>query len=108
MSSQPQALPEDLIVTLRFFSFYLGNGTLHPEILPRELGDYRPMIVQYGSELEQIYTIYLRNLKIGADGKVQGASHAQKRAAQWIRRYCDPTYVVEPPFTDEEVELGGP
>jgi hypothetical protein len=108
MSSQGQPLPEDLIVTLRLFSFYLGNGTLHPEVLPPELGEYRPKIMQCGSELEQIYTVFLRNLKITPDGHVQGASHAQKRAAQWVRSYCDPTYVVEPPFTSTEVELGGP
>ncbi|WP_457784811.1 DUF7677 family protein [Streptomyces mirabilis] len=30
------------------------------------------------------------------------------RVAQWIRRYCDPTYEVEPPFQAWETELHGP
>ncbi|WP_435830459.1 DUF7677 family protein [Micromonospora echinospora] len=27
------------------------------------------------------------------------------RAAQYVRRYCDPDYVVDPPFEDWETEL---
>jgi hypothetical protein len=108
MEPSGQPLPEDLILSLRLFSFFLGNGTVNLEVLPLDMGDYRHNIVQYGSELEQIYTIFLRNLRIEADGKILGAEYAQRRAAQWIRRYCDPSYVIEPPFTDRELELGEP
>jgi hypothetical protein len=108
MDSATQRLSEELIVTIRVFSFFLGNGTIDLDVLPFEGDDYRSHIVQYGSELEQIYTIFLRNLRIDADGKVENADYAQKRAAQWIRRYIDRSYVVEPPFTAEEVELGEP
>ncbi len=100
-------LPEDLIVALRLFSFHLGNGTLDPTILPPRL-DYRPHIVEYGSELELIYTIFLRNLHIDDHGTVHNVAYAQRRAAQWIRRYLDPQYPVEPPFTHDELELGSP
>ncbi len=106
--SSTEKIPEDLIASLRLFSFILGNGTLDEELLPEEIGDYRKHIVQFGSELEMIYTIYLRNLEIDSNGKVLDDSLAQKRAAQWIRSYIDPKYVVDPPFTAEETRLAGP
>ena len=30
---------------------------------------------------------------------------SDRRAAQWIRSYCEPTYKVEPPFEQWEMEL---
>ncbi len=89
------------------FSFYLGNGTLDPSILSPD-NDYRPHIIEYGSELEHIYTIFLRNLQIDNHGKVHNVAYAQRRAAQWIRHYLDPQYRVEPPFNNDELELGSP
>jgi hypothetical protein len=100
----PAAIPEDLIATVRSFSFALGNGTLDREVLPREI-DYRQSVVQFGSELELIYNIFLRNLTLTASGEVGNSSYAQRRAAQWIRSYCDPDYVVDPPLSDHEQEL---
>lgn len=108
MNGSDVPVPENLVVALRFFSYYLGNGTLDLVVLPHEFGDYRPKILNYGSELEQVYTVFLRNLRIAPDGRVVGVEHAQRRAAQWIRQYCDPSYAVQPPFTDQELELGAP
>lgn len=98
-------LPEEVRSSLRFFAFYLANGTLDMELLDDI--DYRPALVDFGSTLEMVFTIYTNVLEIDEDGQVDDGD-AQYRAAQWIRRYCDPTYVVDPPFEEWETRLAGP
>jgi len=44
-------------------------------------------------------------LELDADGTVLNASHAEYRAAQFIRRYFDRAYRVDPPFERWELEL---
>nr|WP_164903733.1 hypothetical protein [Nonomuraea polychroma] len=44
-----------------------------------------------------VFTIYTNVLEIDENGQVDDG-YAQYRAAQWIRRYCDPTYVIDPPY----------
>ncbi|GLY24224.1 hypothetical protein Misp04_39560 [Micromonospora sp. NBRC 101691] len=39
------------------------------------------------------------------NGTVTNTGDAMYRAAQYVRRYCDPDYVVDPPFEDWETEL---
>ena len=55
-----------------------------------------------------VFTIFTNILEINEKGVVTNAGLAQERAAQWIRRYCDPSYDVEPPFEPWETELAGP
>ncbi|WP_421915618.1 DUF7677 family protein [Nonomuraea polychroma] len=52
---------------------------------------------QFTGELEMVFTIYTNVLEIDENGQVDDG-YAQYRAAQWIRRYCDPTYVIDPPY----------
>jgi hypothetical protein len=40
--------------------------------------------------------------------KVLNAKYAEKRATDYLRAYCDPSFVVEPPFEDWEVKLHEP
>ncbi|NEA38550.1 hypothetical protein [Streptomyces sp. SID11385] len=99
-------LPVDVRASFRFFAFFLANGTIDVDLLDDI--DYRPSLFEFGSPLEQVFAIYCNVLEIGADGEVLNDGDAQYRAAQWIRRYCDPTYQVEPPFQAWETELHGP
>jgi hypothetical protein len=99
-------LPVDVRASLRFFAFFLANGTIDVDLL--EGIDYRPALMQYGSALEMVFTIFTNILEIDEEGRVTNAGLAQERAAQWIRRYCDPLYHVEPPFELWETELAGP
>ncbi|MGI5486737.1 DUF7677 family protein [Microtetraspora malaysiensis] len=99
-------LSEDVRASLRFFAFYLANGTLDMELL--EDIDYRPALMQFGSTLEMVFTIFTNVLEIDENGLVINEGDAQLRAAQWIRHYCDPSYVVDPPFQPWETELAGP
>lgn len=87
---------------VRMFSFWLANRTLGLPLL--EGVDYG-CIFGEPSALEMTYAIFLNVLELDEEGVVQNARHAEHRAAQYIRSYVDPTYVVEPPFEDWEVSL---
>ncbi|GAA2036151.1 hypothetical protein GCM10009839_41270 [Catenulispora yoronensis] len=99
-------LPDDVRASLRFFAFFLANGTVDMDLLDGI--DYRQALMQDGSALEMVVTIFTNILDVDEAGLVTNADLAQDRAAQWIRRYCDPSYVVDPPFEPWEVELAGP
>ncbi|WP_328318011.1 DUF7677 family protein [Streptomyces sp. NBC_00388] len=99
-------LPADVRAAFRFFAFYLGNGTLDIDLLDGI--DYRARLVTFGSDLEMIFAIFANVLEVDADGQTLNDGEAQYRAAQWIRRCCDPGYRVEPPFEAWETELHGP
>lgn len=96
-------LPEDVRSSVRFFAFYLANGTLARDVLG-DL-DYRKDLLQFGSDLETPFAIFTNVLEVDDDGRVTNNAQAQRRAAQWIRSYCDPDYVIEPPLADWETEL---
>jgi hypothetical protein len=99
-------LPEDVRSALRFFAFYLGNGTLELDLLDGI--DYRTELMTFGSDLERVFAIFANVLDVDDQGRVTNEGDAIYRAAQWIRRRCDPTYVVDPPFEEWETELIGP
>lgn len=96
-------LPEDVRSSLRFFAFYLANGTVDMELLADV--DYRPELMRYGSDLERVFAIFSNVLEVDEEGNVTNHDVAQRRAAQWIRRFCDPSYEVVPPFEGWEIEL---
>ncbi|WP_320773576.1 hypothetical protein [Streptomyces sp. CRN 30] len=98
-------LSVDVRASLRFFAFYLANGTIDIDLLDGI--DYRP-VFGTGSALEQVFAIYSNVLEVDASGQVLNDGDAQYRAAQWIRAYCDPSYQIEPPLQTWETELHGP
>jgi hypothetical protein len=91
---------------LRFFAFYLGNGTLVLDLLDGI--DYRSELMTFGSGLEQVFAIFTNVLDVDEQGRVTNEGDAEYRAAQWIRHRRDPAYVVDPPFEEWETELSGP
>ena len=96
-------LPHSVSGEIRLFSFWLANRTAGTGIL--EGIDYS-CIFEEPSALEQVYAIFVNVLEMNEEGKVTNSSHAQKRAAQYIRQYVQGTkYTVEPPFEDWEVRL---
>jgi hypothetical protein len=99
-------LPEDVRASVRFFAFFLANGTVDMELLDDI--DYRSALMQFGSPLEMVFTIFTNVLEVDEAGQVTNADLAQQRAAQWIRHYCDPSYEIDPPFQRWETELIGP
>jgi hypothetical protein len=55
--------------------------------------------------MEQAYAIFANVIELSDNGTPTNAQHAEHRAAQYIRSFCDSTYVVDPPFGNWEVEL---
>ncbi|WP_405102597.1 hypothetical protein [Micromonospora sp. NBC_01412] len=96
-------LPEDVRSCYRFFAFYLANGTLCLDLLDGI--DYRPALMRFASTLEQVMAVFSNVLDVDERGRVTNAGDAEWRAAQYIRRYCDREYTVEPPFEAWELEL---
>lgn len=97
-------LPASVRSECRFFAFYVGNRTLSAEII----GDFDyldPSDPGLGSALEQAFAIFVNVLDVDLDGHVTNAAAAHRRAAQYLRSYCDPSYVVVPPFEEWETEL---
>lgn len=84
------------------FALWLANGTAGLPVLDGV--DYR-CVFDEPSALEAAFAVYLNVLEVDADGVVTNARRAEERAAQHIRAYCDPGYVVHPPFAGWEVEL---
>lgn len=74
----------------------------------RVLGDndYRSVLLEEQSILDAAVAVFFRNLVLREDGEVSNYLWAEFRCAQVIRRYCDPSYRVDPPFEDFERELG--
>jgi hypothetical protein len=86
------------------FAFLLGNRTLALDLL--ENVDYLdPADPGLGSTLEMSCAIFLNVLDVNTEGQVTNGSDAMRRAGQYLRSYCDPAYVVEPPFAGWETEL---
>lgn len=87
---------------IRQFSFWIANRTVGLPLLDKV--DYS-CIFEEPSALEQTYAIFANVLELDAGGTVLNAKHAERRAAQFIRSYVEPSYRVEPPFEDWEVAL---
>jgi hypothetical protein len=86
----------------RTFSFWIANRSVGQPILD---GIDYSCIFEEPSALERTYAIFANVLEFDDEGTVLNAREAECRAAQHIRSYVDPTYVVEPPFEDWEVQL---
>jgi len=99
-------LPSGVRAAGRFFAFFLGNGTLgyssdtEIDFLEALAGDSGR-----GSALEMAFAIFLNVLEVDDAGVGTNSSLASRRASQYLRHYCDPTYEVVPPFEAWEKEL---
>jgi hypothetical protein len=88
---------------LREFSYWIANGTVGLPLL--EGIDYISVFREEPSLLEQAYAIFANVIEIDENGTVLNAKYAEKRAAQYIRQYCDRSYTDFAPFEEWEVEL---
>ena len=90
--------------TVFYFSLYFSKGTLGYPLLKGI--DYTGEVLKEESSFaEQAFTIFMNNLEVDEDGNVLNYKYAENRAAQYIRRYFDSSYTVEPPFENSEMEL---
>ncbi|HAB19085.1 MAG TPA: hypothetical protein PLX89_06175 [Verrucomicrobiota bacterium] len=86
---------------LRTFSYFLASGTHYM----LEGVSYLDLFGKEPSAIEQTYAIFANVLEIDEAGNVTNLNHAEKRAADYLRSYCDPGFKVEPPFEEWEVAL---
>jgi len=89
---------------LRTFAYFLSSGT-HYQL------DGIKYLDLYGEEpsaIEQAYAIFVNVIELDENGTVLNAKYAEKRAVDYIRSYCDPTFIVSPPYEDWEVALHSP
>ena len=70
--------------------------------------DYLSLYGSNPSAIEQAYAIFANVLEVDASGQVLNATHAQKRATDYIRAYCDLSFKVDPPYEDWETVLHDP
>jgi len=91
---------------LRTFSFWIANGTVGMPIL--EGVNYVDILMKEPSALEKTYAIFANVIEMDDGGNVLNAKYAERRAAQWLRSYIDPTFEVTPPLEGWETYLHEP
>lgn len=89
---------------LRTFSYFMASGTHY---LLQGV-DYLDLYGNEPSAIEQTYAIFANVIELDDKGQVVNFAHAQKRAVDYLRSYCDPSFTVTPPLEDWEIELHGP
>ncbi|WP_413669969.1 hypothetical protein ACEN9X_08555 [Mucilaginibacter sp. Mucisp86] len=89
---------------LRTFAYFMASGTQNT----LEGIDYLSLYGNEPSAIEQVFAIYANVIELDDAGKVLNAKYAEKRATDYLRAYCDPSFIVEPPFDYWEVELHEP
>jgi hypothetical protein len=89
---------------LRTFAYFMSSGTHYM----LEGVDYLSLYGTEPSAIEQVYAIFANVLELDEKGQVLNAQHAQKRATDYLRAYCDSNFKVDPPYEDWELELHKP
>lgn len=94
-------LSHDVSGALRTFTYFMASGTHY-------MLDGVPYLELYGnapSAIEMTYAIFANVLEIDEAGNVTNLKYAQKRATDYLRNYCDPTFQIEPPLEQWEMNL---
>ncbi|MEM7791761.1 MAG: hypothetical protein AAF546_10195 [Verrucomicrobiota bacterium] len=86
---------------VRTFSYFLSSGTHYM----LEGIDYLDLYGEEPSAIEQAYAIFMNTLELNEEGNITNLKHAEKRATDYIRSYCDSGFEVEPPYEDWEITL---
>lgn len=86
---------------LRKFAYFIASGT-HFQL---EGMDYIKLFGKDPGAIEMAFAIYANVIEMDNKGNVLNAEYAEKRAVDSIRSYCDPNFVVEPPYEQWEITL---
>ena len=89
---------------LRTFAYFMASGTQYS----LEGVDYLPLYGEEPSAIEQVFAIYVNVLELDENGTVLNAKYAEKRATDYLRAYCDPSFEVNPPYEEWETNLYEP
>ncbi len=94
-------LSSEVSGALRTFSYFMASGTHY-------MLDGVDYVHLYGNEpsaIERTYAIFANVLEFDEHGRVTNRKHAEKRATDYLRSYCDPNFRVDPPFEEWEIAL---
>ncbi len=86
---------------LRTFTYFMASGT-HYNLKGIE---YISLYGEEPSAIEQVFAIYANVIEMDENGVVLNDQYAQLRATDYLRQYCAPNFVVNPPYEDWEIEL---
>lgn len=96
-----QKLSADFSGALRSFAYFMASGSHYM----LEGIDYLSLYGEEPSAIEQVFAIFANVIELDDDGKVLNFTYAQQRATDYLKQYCDSSFVVQPPFDDWELEL---
>ena len=86
---------------LRTFAYFMASGTQYT----LEGIDYLALYGEEPGAFEMVFAIYANLIEMDENGNVLNAKYAEKRATDYLRSYCDPSFEVSPPYEDWEIEL---
>lgn len=89
---------------LRTFVYFMSSGSQNT----LEGVNYLDLYGNDPSAIEQVFAIYVNVLELDENGDVLNAKYAEKRATDYLREYCDPSFRVNPPYEDWEIALYSP
>ena len=104
--SYPPRLSHAFSGALTRFSYWIATGSAGLPLL-NDI-EYREVMLAEPSLMEMAFAIFANVIEFNEQGEPVNAKYAEHRAAQYIRRYCQPHYVVVPPFEPWEEELHDP
>ncbi|MFO0938337.1 MAG: hypothetical protein U0798_17665 [Gemmataceae bacterium] len=88
--------------SIRQFAFWVANRSVgHPLLEGIDIA----AIFEEPSAMEAAFAVFCNVLEMDETGVVTNFTQAERRAAEHIRAYCDPTYQPDIPFESDEVEL---
>jgi len=89
---------------LRTFAYFMASGT--QDTLTGV--DYLNLYGTEPSAIERVFAIYANVVRLDDAGTVVNQEYAERRATDSLRAYCDPSFVVDPPYEDWEIALYPP
>lgn len=97
-------LSNDFSGALRTFAYFMASGTHYM----LEDIDYIKLYGEEPGAIEMVFAILANVIELDENGQVVNFTYAQKRATDYLKSYCDPEFIVSPPFEDWEQSLYGP
>ena len=89
---------------LRIFAYFMASGTQNT----LEGINYLSLYGEEPSAIEQVFAIYANVIELDEHGQVLNAKYAEKRATDYLKRYIDPSFKVEPEYEYWETALHEP
>ena len=101
MAHSLNRMPNSASGAIRTFVYFLSSGT-HYRLVDV---DYLSLYGEEPSAIEKAVAIFVNVLAWNDAGQVVNVKHADTRATDYLRSYCDPNFTQSPPLEDWEGAL---